>query len=201
MVTQPLPRTLVARLRRLHAHYGDERAFKLLGRMENVDFRNDKRIRKWLEKIASLPQKRTNTNMLPQRVRALDVSRNFPGIGKVVIKRVHSGTAPEIIVRIKQNVKKARTRHAGFYINMPHAYAIGGKLVAMAYANAPATEEITLDECQTNRGKNALKMLEANGISRLSFAIAARHASNHGGLLFTGIRKGKPIFTPLIDLF
>ncbi len=202
MPVKPLPRELVARLKRVGRKIGRE-TFKeggnpigpRLGRMKNIDHR---------EKDPRRMAFPTDTVGWGGRVREMNISRNFPDV-KLAMKRAHHGTARETIVEIRKRVEShnAEYKPQEYVLRMPYAYAISRDLIAMSKTNAPSLEEVVR---QANpRGRKVLEMLQAQGFTleklrAVSQLVVKRTGWRDTNLLVVGTSKGKLLLLPLLDL-
>ncbi|MFA6268721.1 MAG: hypothetical protein WCW13_02895 [archaeon] len=149
MPTKRLPKKLVRKLR----------AYKkagvltppLLGQMENIDHRKnhpqailDALRLKFLWETADHPG---------ARVRQMNISRNYPKMKKgrhtteLVLKRVHEGTAKEIIAWAKNTAKALNKseRYPSFVFVPPTAYPIGKDILAMPKVYLPTAATLLKD--------------------------------------------------------
>jgi hypothetical protein len=167
--------------------------------MENIDPRRSHAI-----------DESTDTHGYAARVRQMNISSSFPGVGRVVIKRAHPAglTGPEVARQVIEEMKRRVRKHnAGpapdkYVLLAPHAYAISDDLIAMAH-----TDSLNLAEAfGKSRAAVALrKKLSAEGI-RLrhirEICSEVEEKSNISGyhLVVTGTRDGKLVLVPLLDL-
>ncbi|MEE9323338.1 MAG: hypothetical protein V3U72_02210 [Candidatus Aenigmarchaeota archaeon] len=123
MPVKELPPELVLKLRNTYTHLeGNEKeAYRLLGRLKNIDPRNG-------PKAPS-----TNTNWYGYRVREMNVSRQFPGT-ELVLKRCHDFTAEETIKGILKRVRTHNKKYnpKNYSLTEPKVYPIGENIVAMS---------------------------------------------------------------------
>jgi len=157
-----------------------------------------------------------------RRIRELDVSRNYPAIQKVILKRVHDSTARNEIKKVREMVFLHNSNHKPkqYTLKQPKAYPITHDIVAMAKANYPSLEEIIggwrSKKGKTSRGQKWLKDAESKGAT-LEKLIEAKEelldnldtarVSNfqfpptQKNFLVADYVKGKFVFVPLIDMF
>lgn len=200
MPVKPFPLALVKRLRALVKYEvkrkGNEtRAYKLLGRMVNVDSRAGSDFGK---------RAPSGTFIYPWRVRELNVSKCFPET-KVVIKRTHEATALRTISFVNRNIKffnssfpKAPCR----LLRLP-MYAIGERLVAMPKVIYPTIKEVLGEK------KEAREFLEKlgrkHGLTLSEFERASVFLRRHSyfflsNVLLVGYKKGQFLFMPLAEI-
>ncbi len=152
-----------------------------------------------------------------ERIRAMNVKRNYPKLGKIVFKRVHGMSAGELVTHLNRlvnfvNASPKRKRN-DWVVVKPFIYPINEDVVAMAHINIPALGEMLapLDShTGTHRGQNALlSFLKLNpkysaqdlfeisdDIKRSGFG-----NTNTNNFVFLGIKKGKFVFVPLADAY
>ena len=208
MVQRALPKSLVKRLRRIikikvkpiRFHENDD-FNKMLGRLRNVDHRRGE---------INMPL--NYTKYWGRRVRALNVKRNYPSVGDVVIKRTHNLlSAEQEVFAIRNAVKIHNEKFSNqlYILKVPKAHAISKEHMAMSRIDFPSLEEVIFPILQTPRGKEFYKNILSDPQNRnLTLPnllnIYFQLTKNYGhvsiaNLLFTGVKDGKPIFTPLID--
>ena len=218
MVIRSLPKKLVQRLRvaneakgnyvgnpngvKKNNEYQYSNFQRLMARLKNIDHRRDRLLA--FEGVVHKPG---------QRVRELDVSRNYPRVGKVALKLVHHASAKQTIGYMKKIVldHNKMFKPKTYLLKSPIAYAIGIEEVVMAKADFPNIEEIISERnlC-TKRGKTFFKKLEKKGATVGKLSDAYRHAQKNfvkmganfhmDHWLVTDYVKGKFVFTPLMDL-
>lgn len=202
----------MAVLREQGIDYDTPRAYRILGKMKNIDHRMDDK------SLAHIPV--DTVEYWGRRVRQMNVSRNFPLTG-LVIKRVHSSaTALDQLDGIKKAVQHIREQKpTRVEIREPIAYALGNKLVGMAYANYPSIEEMIgrrfgCKQDESVRGQKFLRLLKKRyGITQDDLQLAYDEVETllnqanplyDGGarnLLCTGVKNKKFVLVPLIDLW
>lgn len=207
MPTKRLSVALVNRLRRLIQREeektgGSGRIYGLLGQMRNVDHRRNER-----------PHLHTSmTHLWGRRVRQMNVSRNFPKT-KLVLKRVHDGSAEKIIQELKDCVrehnKKFSATEEAYTLVEPKAYVIGEYLVAMSKTDAPSIDEILSEPDwseETRRGQDFFKKInKAHNVTKEDLRAAFKRVLSRTGisnqnLLLLGFEEGKFVFMPLVDI-
>jgi hypothetical protein len=197
MVHKPLPPLLIARLRR-----AEKKISPRLGGMKNADPNSD-----FYGKKPMKPHQR-NTGHSHQRLRQMDISRNYPGV-ELVLKRPHGNTsgnwisAQEVITEMGRSVKSfnERFKPKHFELMPPIAYAVGPDLIAMAKTQNP-----TLRAVFDGEGKNAIRVQKAllkKGITsqdlyHMTEDLRTEFSSYH---LFIFFKKGKIVFIPVVDLY
>jgi len=190
-----------------------ERAYRALGRMKNIDLRTD-----------TDQTTKQDTVHFGGRVRQMNVSRNFPG-ARVVIKRTHGGMSWHPIeqraVNVSRNESAAKTlwileerikKHAKktspkdkYVLVKPEARQIGSDLVVMPKINAPTIDEILYHP--TERGKKFFDSLSkrygvtGEGLKEAAMQLLMRGDFQFGNIVVLGVRKGKFILMPLVDIF
>ncbi len=211
MPVKKLPRKLVQRLKRLVKRENVKnqpsrdsdslRIYSLLGRMKNIDHRRNDPL------LGHAP--REATGYFARNVREMDVSRNYPK-EKLVIKRVHGGTARETIKFVRNLVSRHNNekKPEKYKLVMPKAYAIGENLVAMAKTDCPSIGEIIGGrEYNTQRGETFLK--EKLGVEKFALSRASdelrKNLSEYlidykSNIIVLGMNRGKFIFMPLVDM-
>jgi len=209
MPVKALPKDIVARLKkigpeleRLRRTTRNPRAPKeawLLARMKNIDHRRGKNPRSQGER---------DIENWSGRVRQLRVSLRGTG---VVIKKTHDATAWETISWIQRKVRihnELPKLPEDYVLVEPKAYAISRSLIAMAKTRKPSVEEIIgLDEKQTERGRKFFAKLKAkHGITEHHLRYAMRILRDITGfkssnVLLLGVKNGKFVFMPLLDMY
>lgn len=211
MVNHRVPVDLVIRLKKSFSN-SKKRSVgeRMFSKFENIDHRKH---------IAN------NPDSWGFRVRSLNVSRNYPELKNVVIKRLHIGGVKNDAFKLhlavlNERVKKVCFSKRGneFVMLNPIAYKIGENYVAMAYADHPSLKELkdTLrfsknpspewDE-KTIRAKNVLdSQLPTMQKRKLIFNHAlyfSKFELYENNVLFLGFDKKRnlPVYVPLFDLF
>ena len=145
----------------------------------------------------------------------MDVSRNYPKT-ELVLKRTHGyeakGNVDQTKNKIKKHNEKFGKREKKYELRMPHAYPIGGFIVAMAKADFPSINEI-IGDGPTRRGIDFFARLRAKHKTnehelRLAMERLKKRTDGNipdsglsaGNTLLLGYKNGKFIFMPLIDL-
>ncbi|VVB74416.1 Uncharacterised protein [uncultured archaeon] len=144
------------------------------------------------------------------RVRVFDVSRNYPHLGKLVVKAVHGTTASRLISFLNSSVEKANRmpKKHPWVLRKPHIYSLNQEFVAMAKTNLPSVEEI-VSPAHHSKGAQEFFLRFARDnewvTAKQMLACAAEASRNSGlsiqNLLFAGIKDKKYIFIPLADKF
>ncbi len=216
MPTKPLPKKLVSRLKKITDKREQRKRFKQgkeeisgnLGSMKNIDHRrNDPEIKQLL---ALNPK---NISSAGGRVREMDVSKQFPGI-KLVIKKIH--VAPNSIKEINEIKKIVKSHNKSFepenyVLREPIAYALGNGLVAMAKTNKPNLDEILGSNGKTIRGQEFFRKLKKKHRvtkTQLNEAFGRFYRRTKTkyidfptrNILLLGVKNGKFVFMPLVDL-
>jgi hypothetical protein len=227
MTVGTLPKPLVVRLRKA-VSYGEKpvrwpevnvrRHEKVMGRMKNADHRHYREGGWGWDSI----------HLFGGRVRELDVHRNYPELGQVIIKRVHEIEALRLIRLLRRTVDMHNGRYPNksYTLRKPVAYAIGERYVAMRKVAYPSVAEITgggyLNVADLKRmwdpnfaTARGFKFFEevARGhpkctIAALKEAVmeleyntdAVYHSIHNTNILLTGFEKEKFVFVPLMDL-
>ncbi len=201
MPVKPLPKKLVNRLRasvkksRRKKTGRIKRAQIALGNMKNIDPRSG-----YIGK-----RKPLSTDDWGDRVRQMNVSRNFPGV-ELVVKRVHTVSAKRTITIINKKIanhnKKFRSKN--YKLLYPKAYVIGKELVAMSKLEAPNLYEVT-----NKSNNNAIAMfrkikselkISAKELNSLSSTIMERTNIKRRNFLVLGVENGKIVLMPAIDI-
>lgn len=152
-------------------------------------------------------------------IRSLNVSRNYPKIKDVVVKRLHdhSNSSKKFsnhlnyFKKLVKNINNSERANEFVFLN-PIAYKVGGDFVAMAKADHPSLFEIMaaepnrFDEKPTKRGKKAYDQLKKANKLDLVFSHASYFLIDfrmvEANILFLGFSKqGKPVYVPLFDMF
>jgi len=193
MPVKPLPKKLIPRLIRV-SHIIE----RWLGKMKSVDHRTK-----------NFLDHETSTSEWGYRVRQMDVSRNFPGT-ELVIKKTHTFPANKKIKSVNNMVRihNELYKPENYVLLAPKAYAIGENLLAMAKTNKPSLEEVlgSKKTPPTERGKNFFqKMKKKHKITEMQLRKAVRQVVDRtnifeNNLLFLGVKNGKFVFMPLLDL-
>ncbi len=165
MPTKRLPKTLVERLEKTMSGRGIKNFYGAMKKMENVDYRRD------LLTLSDGP----SLHWPGEKVRAMNVSKNYPKIGKVVLKRSHykddlaeRGLEPDTLNEIERVIKTVRRHNRQPYADRrayvmlePKAYEVGGGIIAMHKTDKPVVAEIICKDgkFQTKRGNQYLERL------------------------------------------
>lgn len=222
---RPLPLSLVARLRELSARDlavsrsavrrgcgVRSRADSVLSRLKNIDPRRN--VPRFTE--TGRPQRALqpgDTRHWGGRVRQFDVSRNYPGV-ELVIKRMHGASAAKAVRIIRGRVARhnARFKPTSYELVKPHAHPIRSNLVAMSKVDAPALDELFQNPkiagitVVLRRRNDYVKLRDKHGFTDAQFKAAMRKVCSRTkismeNMLFFGVRRGKFVFIPLLDLF
>lgn len=189
---RPLPETLVKRLRAIVSKNASEWS-KKMSKMKSIDHRG----------------KQPKPRLWGERVREMNVSRNFPGI-RLVVKKGHMPFDSKFVVdTIKEIVKDHNnTFKPKEYelVEMPAeflGYGFFEDFIAMPKVDAPTVYEMRHDS--TVRGKRFTQLLKKFKFSLKQLESAAKIVEKRTGispdnLVFLGLRKGKFVFMPLADL-
>ena len=188
--------------------------------MRNIDHRKERFERmqrnkiSWLaRKILSLglskrPPGFKNTRIPGGRVRELNVSRNYPGLKSIVIKRDDFGDAKSLIDTIRNMVEEHNRNPAERYaLFKPHAYAISQELIAMAKTENPTINEVAKQN--TERGKKMARKLEKHGLTREKLFQAVEELDSHPtpfvgthrNFMVLGAKDGKLLLMPFLDIW
>ncbi len=197
MPVKSLPKKLVKRLRKVAGQID-----RKLGLMKNIDHRQT-----WINRPVRPAH---TTKAWGYRVREMNVQRNFPKT-ELVIKRTHDMPARELIQTLQEIVQRHNRQFTPdtYVLIEPKAVPISAELVAMAKTNAPSVDEILFQGIRqgTRRGKQFFeKLVEKNpGITTAALdeaagKVIARTGIEFGNLLLLGVKKGKFVFMPLVDL-
>ena len=209
MVTRPLPKKLVERMRRTIANAvsvgGHDSVYNFLALLANIDHRYSQ------NKPAKIHP--PDTSWWGYRVRRLKV-RGFSD-EHVVVKRhyLHDNqpNAEETIRRVHAIVRDHNRAHVphDYVLKKPFAYHVGAEIIAMSHANYPSVEEVFEGlgwsrHKPTARGKKMAIFLKEKGLLE-KFRNAANKAKErtgirHDHLILRRIKKGKFVFYPLVDL-
>ncbi len=224
MPTQPLPNKLVQKLRDANQRKGHAPAHKmppkniylrqtnlerLFDRLKIIDWRRKRQSRK----------ENTHIDDWGFRVRELDVSRSFPGVGKVVVKRIHAReTIPKITRKIQDFIDEHLNNPAKMYsLIIPNFYQLGRSHIIMQRTNLPTLSEffssssnVSLNtlKFQTRKSKKFYKTLQKrNGFKDVDFVSAvqelhrrARGTKNtYRNFVLIDYKKSQFVFMPLPD--
>ena len=190
---------------------------KFLARLKNIDHRD------WLKNNPA-----PTTSPYGYRVRALTVSRNYPEIGEIAVKRTHTASAPAEIRIISSIVRKHNkiVKKASYVLKTIKPEALGQKLILMRRLDFPTIKEIlgstTSRNRVTERGRqffarlNKMHRVSKKDLERAfielerNMAYVRSIADSKGELLewrfsrdqffLAGFEKGKFVFVPVIDL-
>lgn len=230
MAVRRLPKELISRLRRYHAGWGLKKTSKKIpGDAEKKVKTNSKHV---FDKLEIIDWRRNSvrskfpTNQFFQayglRVREMNVSRNYPNVGKVVLKRIHQ---EETIQKIKRTLSQLRRAHfinpaRRYQLKMPIFYKIDEQTIAMAKTSKPSLGEFFKNKHQvsllglesiTPSAKNFYqKLKKQHGFSDLDFVSAVQELQkmdrkttkiNFSNFLLLGFEKEKFVFMPLPDTF
>ncbi len=215
MPVKPLPKKLVSRLKKVSTKIN-----KSLGRMKNIDPRQNDFARKNIFKVPS-----KDTYVWGGRIRQMNISRNYPGV-KLVIKKMHADMRGantelrEIQLRVRNYneliKKKGIPKDLNFVLREPIAYDLGNNLVAMAKTNKPNLNEILgdiklkphiIEASPTTKGRQFFRKLsKKHGFTKKQLEQAAKQVYEKidimpSNILLLGVKNGKFIFMPLIDLY
>ena len=213
MVLKPLPKSLVKRVSNaVSKKFSPGDIYSFLGRANLIDHRKGTLSKRGIS--------RKSTAEWGTRVREIDVSRNFPSVGKVVVKRVHSCSGSPLLARTTiEKVKKDVQRHNRSYnpknyrLLYPRAYEVGTDLVLMSKTKFPSVTEIlgSAQDEPTRRGKSFFKGLAKtqrvnesvfhNELLEAAKQVSSRTNIDLYNLLLVGYEKRQFVFVPLVDLF
>jgi hypothetical protein len=210
MPTHPLPRHLVKRVHNLiikeqhNKKTSPERIPKFLSTLKNIDHRRFKS-GKYSKDI----------HCWGGRIRSINVKRNYPQVGELVLKYSHDNTAREVVDMIGKEVKACIKKNPRtFNICKPYVYPVSTNIIAMAKTNYPSIEEaiqLFSDTPPTQRGRKFISNLAKENKkkikeieSELKIAVDELERKTHlypGNILVTGYAKGKFMFMPLADMW
>lgn len=141
-----------------------------------------------------------------KRVRQLDVSRQFPEVGKVVIKKIDFGDKG----MLKQYLKKFNTgRVSEVIIKKPKIYFLKDDLILMAKTNYPSLIEIFGDSQKNGITKRGIKLLNdslkksvlsKDFVEKQMHEFCMKYKVANRNVLFLGIKNKKIILMPLPDI-
>lgn len=223
MPIKPLPDSLVLRMRRISQNWGQKNSRlksskpkdprinfeRLFDRLKIIDWRRKRQERK----------ENTHLDDWGFRVREMDVSRNFPEIGKVVVKRIHAQeTVPKITESLKNFLNDHLKNPAKTYsLIYPQFYQLNKNHLIMQRTNLPTLSEFFLSSAnvsfstfkfQTRKSKKFYKKLQKrNGFNDIEFISAtqelhrrARTTKNtYRNFILIDYKKGQFVFMPLPD--
>jgi len=215
---KPLPPELIERLKRIADHIvetkGKQALYHSFERLENLDHRKDHPDR---QKILSIPAVRDSPSIAwGGRIRGIDTSRNFPKV-KFVVKRDASPygsrgktVLEEIKDRVRTHNRNLLNEKRDYILETPLGYDIGHNLVVIPWIDKPNVSEI-LDNTgfnSTARGKKYFAELKKRyGVTeeqlrRDSEKINKALRLDYDGhnLLLAGVKNGKLVFRPLVDI-
>jgi hypothetical protein len=189
-----LPEKLIERLKR-----NSQRIERNLGKMKNIDHRKDWIARR-IVNFGFKPNPR-DTKSWGGKIRQMNVSRNYPST-ELVIKRVDFFSAEKVIKSIKRKVEAHNRKYKpkGYIVLMPEAHAISKKLIAMQKIDG-----VTSLLGKEPKRKAFRELLKKNNISLKKFYLEKAKACNRmklsfNQLFFVGIKEGKIVFMPVLDL-
>ncbi len=200
MPVKKVPNTLIKRLKKIikkeKPKQGTKRIYSVLGKMKIADHRSK--------------EHSENTKAMFNRVREMNVSRNFPET-KFVLKRTFHGTAKYTLAYVKRTVRKHNKIYGkgeNYFLVAPNASVLSENIIAMAKTDAPNIKEISghKGKGKTKRGINFFNDLKKKyGFSKKQFKDAAekvclRTKIDKSNLLLISFSKGKFVFMPLVDL-
>lgn len=183
----------------------------------------DPQTRKTIDRFIE-PGPRQNKRFLMKgnQVRFLNVKRRYPKIGRVIIKRDDnraSGhyTIGELKSIVKQHNKKYTANNSEYIFRAPVAHHVGGLFIAMAEAQYPSLNEILGNEKSstnldwnivkpTQRGIKALEELirkhniTKSMLHKIMMKVYQRTGLPARNVSLIGVKNGKPILMPLVDI-
>jgi hypothetical protein len=162
-------------------------------------------------------------------VRELDVHRNYPEVGSVIIKRIHGISAPRLIRLLRKTVDAHNARYPDktYILRKPVAYALNNEYAAMRKIAYPSLDEITgggyiahaggmrraWDSINvTARGSNffeevarghpncTMDALKEATLNVEYYTHAVYHCIHHTNIVLAGFEEGRFVFVPLLDL-
>jgi len=190
MLPRKLPAPLVSRLKRTYPLLRPR-----LHKMKNVDHRAKKRFSKSVEELAR--------EAYP--IVELDVSRHSDARVVVKVLRGHKGGAEAYVEEQAARIEAHNREHPDEPYELVRAdlHAIGHDAVAMPFVDAPSLNEIL--NGNTERGKRAAESLFSKGFDLNKIANIGERARWNSGfyernLFYLGLRKGRPVLSPLGEL-
>ncbi len=249
MPVKPLPKTLIQRLQKTHSIWGKKRTAKTIKRSTNIKTLRGrvigivtgppkivtKRIKKKnsahvFDKLTIIDprinsrKKYFPTNEFYQefglRVREMDISRNYPEVKKVVLKRMHIG---ETFTRIKKRLsilfENYKTNPPKNYLLIkPIFYRIDRQTIAMSKSNIPSLRDffpgphqlgLSFLKPKNSKAKKFYEKLKAkHGLTDLDFISAVQELDirdrrtiniSFGNYALVGVENKKFVFMPFAD--
>jgi hypothetical protein len=224
MPLRRLPTPVVRRIQNLFSRNiekkGEQQVKRFVSKLNGIDHRRIEEAQKIYEKQIAiglkdgLTQKEAEekanifrkgyVNLL-SKIHTLNVRRNYPSIGELVIKETGIG-AKEKLTKIRKIVDFHNFTHpkTSYILRKPIAYALPGNYVLTTKAEEPSIEEAL--EGKTKRAKEFMeKLTRTTGATKKmlehSGAEMSKNTEYHTkDIIVVGFKDGKFIFCPYIEL-
>lgn len=138
------------------------------------------------------------------KIREMDVSKNYPEIGVIVLKRTEALDAKQKLNLIHKLINFHNTNHNPTYYSLkkPIAYPLGERYILMAKTEKPSLEEVLAGS--TRRAKTFMDQLSTEGANLAMLKQAKIELEKNIGYLPKDIfiidfKEGKFIFMPYIE--
>jgi hypothetical protein len=149
MPNRPLPKKLIERIKTIDSKKGNKIGNRKTAQKEPVPIQSNKKslfsrlkIIDWRKHLVKEGTQRTGSGS-GYNVREFDVSRNYPKIGRVAVKKVDfANTSDMVLRRLKKfydYVNKNPPRR--FVLKKPHIYKLDNEFLLMAKTNLPTISE------------------------------------------------------------
>ncbi|MFA5931684.1 MAG: hypothetical protein WC821_05250 [archaeon] len=138
------------------------------------------------------------------KIREMDISKNYPEIGVVVLKRTEALDAKQKLSLIHKLINFHNTNHKPTYYSLkkPIAYPLGERYILMAKTEKPSLEEVLVGS--TRRAKTFMDQLATEGANLDMLKQARIELERNIGYLPKDIfiidfKEGKFVFMPYIE--
>lgn len=225
MPSRPLPIKLVDSFRKglkkqKKWHGNMDQIHEFLGHLPNIDPRRNMDTSEMVRRHGAAPWRsrrtipETNTSEWSRRIRLLNVSKQYPDLGEVVLKRVHPNrtvwpkviTAKDHLLAVNRLVSEHNRQFGNrdYILLKPYAYALTNDVLVMARDNSPTLEDILKHDPKATKYFEAFS--KKHGITRAQFEEKANLVENrlpesHNNLILIGFKNGKFVFLHLPDYF
>jgi hypothetical protein len=220
MVLRPLPKSLIKRVRKA-AGKKPESIRDFVSKLKNIDHR--------AEEVGEIFSRLPSIDMPGGRVYSMNVSRTYPRLREVVIKRTHGSrardlTSAQVVKILRKSVSNHNKRFGtkDYYLLKPIAYPFGKEYVLMSKVNKFSISQVISSAIQIGLPPNfysngssqkfilGLSKKTKKPVDLLVFELGRaskllmkriENIESDSNFLVVGYKNGKFIFVPLVDLF
>jgi hypothetical protein len=212
MVEEELPEKLVRELEARFAGKSEAYLKRLFGKLRIADNRrieSSEQVKNWAGRLNN------EVDFPGGRVRVIDVSKQYPEIGKVVLKWDENPSGAkhtyDTLTQVVDHYNKHGTRSDSFHsfdhyphhVEMAKGHVIGDRIIAMRYTELPTAREVMSGD--SPRGNDFFeKVLKNLGITRNDVRAAAHDYGrttniDSGNIYVKGAERGRIHFIQAID--